>query len=165
MRSRSASHLFWPKLLVIGILLCGCDYARMRDDEAVNLYEMQLPEMPGSAVPLAGGNEPVFARSPEQIKNPLDSSPSVIQAGGRAYVYFCIQCHGPGGEGYGTVGQSFAPLPTNLKSDYVRQQADGVLFEKIGKGYKRHPPLAYTVSINDRWAVVLYIRSLVDHPS
>ncbi len=147
-------------LSLIVSLLCGCDYARMRDDEAVNLYEMELPEMPGGIVPLGGGIEPAFAEKTQEVKNPLQATPPSIESGRQAYLYFCIQCHGPGGEGFGTVGQSFAPLPTDLKSAYVQQQTDGELFIKIGKGFKRHPPLAYTVSVQDRWAILLYLRSL-----
>lgn len=157
---RSSSLSFLVTILVLGSILCSCDYARMRDDEALEYYDMQLPDMPPGAVPVGGGLEPVFAGTPNQIRNPLEPTPAVLKQGEAAYTYFCNQCHGPGGTGYGTVGQSFAPLPTDLRGVYVQGQSDGELFLKIGKGFKRHPPLAYTVSVEDRWAVVTYIRSL-----
>jgi hypothetical protein len=59
------------------------------------------------------------------------------------------------------VGQSFAPLPTDLADPRVQAQADGELFAKVSLGYRRHPPLADTVSEPDRWAVIAYVRSLV----
>ena len=146
--------------MILGSLFSGCDYARMRDDEAVNTYEMQLPDMPQGVVPQGAGVEPAFAQPPDQIRNPLQSDQAVIEEGKVAYTYYCIQCHGPDARGFGTVGQSFAPLPTNLRSDTVRNQSDGALFIKIGMGYKRHPPLAYTVSVHDRWALIAFIRTL-----
>jgi hypothetical protein len=58
------------------------------------------------------------------------------------------------------VGQSFSPLPAALKDLYVQSQADGMLFKKISLGFQRHPPMAYTVSEEDRWALVHFIRTL-----
>jgi len=60
----------------------------------------------------------------------------------------------------GTVGQSFSPLPTDLRSPYVQSQRDGEIYAKIRLGYRRHPPLYSTISENDTWAVVKYLRSL-----
>jgi mono/diheme cytochrome c family protein len=152
-------------LIVLGAILLalcsGCDYARMRDDEAVNTYQIQFPQMPDGAVPEGAGPDSLPFEE-QGLKNPLESSKAAITAGAQAYQYFCIQCHGPRADGFGTVGQSFAPLPTNLRSDYVQQQPDGQLFFRIGQGYKRHPPLAYTVSVPDRWALIAYIRSIAN---
>jgi len=151
--------LICAAMLAIEALTSGCDYARMRNDEAVDQYEMEFPAMPQGVVPLGGGMHPLPSER-DPIENPLGASREVLAAGKKVYGFYCRQCHGPGGDGMGTVGQSFAPLPTDLRSGYVREQTDGQIFERIGRGYKRHPPLAYTVSINDRWAVVSYMRSL-----
>jgi mono/diheme cytochrome c family protein len=147
-------------LVLVGTFLCGCDYARMREDDALEYYDMKFPDMPAGVVPLGGGAEPAFAVAPDQVRNPLQPVSAVIEEGELAYTYFCIQCHGPDAKGFGTVGQSFAPLPTDLRGDYVRSQTDGELFLKIGNGFKRHPPLAHTVSVHDRWALLAYIRAL-----
>jgi mono/diheme cytochrome c family protein len=146
-------------MLALEVLTGGCDYARMRNDEAVDRYEMEFPAMPQDVVPLGGGMHPLPSES-DPTKNPLEASREALASGKQAYSFYCVQCHGPNGDGRGTVGQSFAPLPTDLKSDYVLEQTDGQIFERIGKGYKRHPPLAYTVSIKDRWAVVLFMRAM-----
>lgn len=146
--------------LIIFIVLCsGCDYARMRNDEAVDFYEMEFPRMPSGVVPL-GGAVDLLPIDPQGLENPLTPSASVVASGKTVYRYYCIHCHGPGGEGRGTVGQSFAPLPADLKGEYVQQQSDGKLFLRIGQGYKRHPPLFQTISVEDRWAVIVYMRSL-----
>jgi mono/diheme cytochrome c family protein len=140
----------------------GCDYARMTNDEAVNTYGAKMPAMPAHTIPVDDGNELLRTADPRLLVNPVEFGPESIAQGRQAYAYFCMHCHGPKGDGHGTVGQSFAPLPAGLESAMVQQQSDGELFVKISLGYKRHPPLAYTVAAADRWAVINYLRSLAN---
>jgi mono/diheme cytochrome c family protein len=140
--------------------VCGCDYARMNDQESVRTYKKEIPEMPPETIPITGGLQVLIRTNPKDLKNPLPYSQESVDQGKEAYSYFCVQCHGPKADGNGTVGQSFAPLPANLGSAGVQNQSDGELFSKISLGFGRHPPLASTVSDPDRWAVVNYIRSL-----
>jgi mono/diheme cytochrome c family protein len=147
-------------LLSLFQTILGCDYARMKDQESVRTYEAEPPEMPEGIIPVKGGYEVLKAAEPGNLHNPLPSTQDVIEKGRTGYGYFCVMCHGPKADGNGTVGQSFAPLPTDLKSSYVQQQSDGVLFYRISMGYKRHPSLFDTISEDDRWAIITYIRSL-----
>jgi len=141
--------------------LVSCDYARMKDDEAVNTYETSVPEMPQKTLPVTGGLEVLKGKNPKDLRSPLPFTQASVQQGKRGYGYYCIQCHGKETDGNGTVGQSFAPLPTDLRGSYVQRQNDGELFYKISFGYRRHPPLADTVAEEDRWAIIHYLRSLV----
>ncbi len=147
--------------LFIGLpcLFAGCDYARMKDQESIRTYEAEPPQMPAGTIPISGGSEVLKKSGPDDLHNPLSNTPEILEIGKLAYGYFCIMCHGQDFDGNGTVGQSFVPLPTNLKTPYVEQQSDGKLFYKISFGYKRHPPLITTVSEEDRWAILHYIRS------
>ncbi len=142
------------------LVLCGCDYARMREQESIRTYETPMPEMPEETIPIRGGLQVAREIDLEDLQNPLPYDRASIDQGEGAYGYFCIMCHGAKGEGNGTVGQSFYPLPTNLKSEYVEVQSDGELFYSITFGIGRHPPLGYTVAEKDRWAIVHYIRFL-----
>ncbi|MGZ3494769.1 MAG: c-type cytochrome [Thermodesulfobacteriota bacterium] len=144
----------------IPLVYVGCDYARMKDQESIRTYEAEPPEMPARTIPVSGGSEVLKNSKPEDLHNPLLGKQEVLERGRLAYGYFCIMCHGQQFDGNGTVGQSFSPLPTDLKSPNVRQQSDGELFYKISFGYKRHPALASTVSEEDRWAILRYIRSI-----
>jgi mono/diheme cytochrome c family protein len=150
--------------LALGLISQGCNYARMYDTEYVHTYEEASPEMPQGTVPVDGGIELLRAASPGELKNPLAYNDRAIEQGEWTYSNYCIQCHGPRGKGHGTVGQSFAPLPTDLSSPEVQRQKDGELFYRISLGYRRHPPLAGTVSEGDRWSVIVYLRSLVKKP-
>jgi mono/diheme cytochrome c family protein len=138
----------------------GCNYGRMYDQESVRTYETPIPEMPEGTIPISGGTEPLKKTAAKGLRNPLPRNPESLEQGKGVYKYFCIQCHGPLADGNGTVGQSFAPLPANLKEKAVQRQTDGELFVKISLGYRRHPPLASTVSEEDRWAVVHFMRGL-----
>jgi len=147
-------------LIALAHLFAGCDYARMKDQESVRTYESQMPEGVEGTIPISGGIAVLKSEDPSKVRNPLPNTPEVIARGRTAYGYFCAMCHGPQLDGKGTVGQSFSPLPADLMSPYVQQQNDGMLFCKISLGYKRHPPLASTVAVKDRWAVIDYIRSV-----
>ncbi len=147
-------------LLLMLLPAAGCDYGRMYDQASVTTHEKKMPEMDPRTVPVRDGFESLARTDPKTLKNPLSSSKATVEQGRLAYGYFCIHCHGPGLDGNGTVGQSFAPLPANLLSSGVLSQKDGELYAKMRLGFKRHPSLFTTVSSGDAWAIILYVRSL-----
>jgi mono/diheme cytochrome c family protein len=152
----------WRNLMLIAAVatLAACDYGRMREDEAVQTFKARMPLMPSTAIPAAGGIELLRGADPDRLTNPVPNTAESVAEGKQRYFYYCVQCHGPAADGNGTVGQSFAPLPTDLRSPEVQEQSDGSLFARISLGYLRHPPLWYTVAEEHRWALVHYIRAL-----
>ena len=149
-------------LIILVQLVCSCDYARMKDDEAIQTYDSAMPDMPKNIVAVNDRYDRLKEADPKSLKNPMSYNRETVARGKEKYGFYCVQCHGPEGKGDGTVGQSFAPLPTDLQGTYVQQQKDGEIFYRTSFGYKRHPPMTYTVAELDRWAIVIYIRSLVD---
>lgn len=164
MRFQKNDTRLWSLLTALALTLLfvvvGCDYARMTDDEAIDDYHMAVPVMPEGTVPTEGGYLFLKNSDPAQRSNPLAYSDKTVAEGKKRYKYYCIQCHGPEAEGYGTVGQSFAPLPANLKGPLVQRQDDGTLFQKIELGFRRHPPLAYTMAEWECWSIIMYLRFL-----
>ena len=152
--------LWGMSLFLLLQLLSACDYGKMKEDEAIHTYRAIMPEMPEKAIPIGGGIQALRTAKPDELLNPIAFNEESVQRGKEAYGYYCIQCHGPHADGRGTVGQSFAPLPSNLRDPDVRSQSDGSLFYRISLGYQRHPPLWYTVAEDNRWAIINYIRSL-----
>ena len=151
--------------LLLAILLGGltaCDYARMKEQEYVRTYEVALPEMPEGTIPVAGGLELTRTADPASLVNPLPHTPETVARGRAVYDIACLMCHGPRADGNGTVGQSFHPLPTNLRDPKVQTQLDGQIFYRVSFGFERQPPLYYTVAEEDRWAVIHFIRSLAE---
>ena len=150
----------WIALLLLFFSPAGCDYGRMNDQESVRTYEKKMPDGPPGTIPISGGIEVLSRTEPKDLKNPFPMTAAVISRGKEAYFNFCVHCHGPKADGNGTVGQSFAPLPSNLTDPQVLAQSAGEIFAKISLGFGRHPALASTVSEQDRWAIVNYLRSL-----
>ena len=144
--------------------LCGCDYARMKEQDALRTYKTEIPEMPGRTIPVTGGLQVLREANPEKLRSPVPFTRESARLGKEDYGYYCVMCHGFKGDGNGTVGQSFYPLPTGLKSSHVQKQSDGKLFYTITFGLNRHPPLGFMITEADRWAIIHYIRSLSTEP-
>ena len=138
-------------------------YGRMRETPAVRPYEKPLLIKEAGLVPAGGGEAIYRVSSGPDIESPINMTQADIIARGKGvYLIYCAQCHGHKHDGNGTVGQSFAPLPTDLRSAKVQDSPAGVLFKNISYGVPegRQPPLHATITIDDRWRVVSYVKSL-----
>jgi mono/diheme cytochrome c family protein len=138
-------------------------YGRMRETPAVRPYEQPLYVMEAGIVPVNAG-EAIYRATPGvDLKSPLKTAESPVIARGKAvYLIYCAQCHGYQYDGNGTVGQSFSPLPTDLRSPEVQAKPEGELFKTVSYGEpgKRQPALQTTVTIDDRWHVIAFVKSL-----
>jgi mono/diheme cytochrome c family protein len=139
-------------------------FERMRETPAVRPYEKPIPIMEAGIVPINGGEALYRVANPESLASPFaQGNPRVVKEGEVLYFTYCHQCHGNRHDGNGTVGQSFAPLPTDLRSQKVQYQSEGRLFQHISYGIGgsgRQPALATTIEIQDRWRIVAYVKSL-----
>lgn len=144
----------------LGVSFHGCDYERMKEQESVRTYETRLPSMPSGTIPASGGLLEIVSVDPNEMRNPLEKDSSNLAKGREAFMNYCSMCHGAAGDGLGTVGQSFYPLPSDLHSDAIQSLSDGELFRIISLGSRRSPPLGHTISEEDRWAIVLHLRAL-----
>ena len=138
-------------------------YGRMRETPAVRPHEDPLLIMETGIVPVNGGEAIYRATAGVNLISPLNSTePSVIARGRAVYLTYCAQCHGYKYDGNGTVGQSFQPLPTDLRSPQVQSKPDGELFKSVSYGVPggRQPALDTTITIDDRWHVIAFVKSL-----
>ncbi len=140
---------------------------RMWETPAIRPYEAPLPVMATTLVPFSDGELFYRTADPDTLTAPFDLAEAQVVAQGRqAYRYYCIQCHGVNFDGYGTVGQSFAPPPGDLRSTRVQNLRVGRIFHEISYGIPngRQPALASTIAVDERWQVVAFIRSLGVRP-
>ena len=138
-------------------------YGRMRHTPAVRPHEEPILKMAAGIVPTSGGEAIYRAADVSELEAPLDiMDPAAVARGKAVYFTFCAQCHGIAFDGEGTVGQSFHPLPTDLRNPVVQSKLPGELFKSISYGVPggRQPPLQTTITITDRWRVVGFIKSL-----
>jgi len=135
----------------------------MWETPAVRPHEEPMVRMPADVVPVDGGEE-VYRSTPTfLLTSPFEKGdPEAVRQGEKLYHTYCNQCHGPDHDGNGTVGQSFHPLPGDLKSRKVQTMQEGRLFKEISYGSPngRRPPLATTIGIAARWRIISYIHSL-----
>ncbi len=138
-------------------------YGRMWETPAVKPHEEPPLVMWKNTVPYDGG-EAVFRVTPaDLLKSPFSlTNAETVERGKVLYDKFCAQCHGKNHDGNATVGQSFHPLPTDLRSAKVRSLSEGAFFKEISYGIPdgRQPPLATTIEALDRWRIIAYVRSL-----
>ncbi len=95
----------------------------------------------------------------KELKNPLRATQAVLARGQHVYNTYCIVCHGPAGEGDGSVVPKF-PRPPSLQSDKVRNWGDGAIYDTVTRGANLMPSYASQISSGDRWAAIHYIRAL-----
>ena len=136
---------------------------RMWETPAVRPHEQAPHVMKSGVIPIDGGEILYKNSRGEDLKSPFESDdPQVITSGKSLYFTYCAQCHGNHFDGNGTVGQSFHPLPANLRTKKVQELPEGVLFKSISYGVLggRQPPLATTIDVADRWQIIAFLKSL-----
>jgi mono/diheme cytochrome c family protein len=140
---------------------------RMWETPGVKPHEEPLQVMDTRTIPVKGGENFYRLADPATLKSPFDlTQAAAVSAGEKAYQYYCIQCHGRYYDGLGTVGQSFAPLPSDLRSAKVQSMLSEKLFHEISYGIPngRQPALASTISPEERWQVIAFVKSLGQRP-
>lgn len=91
---------------------------------------------------------------------------ALLQRGQQRYGIYCTPCHGALGNGQGVVwsrgqgGNYQYPQPANLHDDRLRHIPDGQLYATIANGVRNMPGYAAQIPVQDRWAVVAYVRAL-----
>lgn len=106
-----------------------------------------------------GDSEEEAIRAGEELVNPIEASPEVLQRGRQVFETMCLVCHGAGGEGDGPIIGRF-PNPPNLRAERATGFPDGRIFHVITRGQGIMPSHAVQVLPDDRWKVVLYVREL-----
>lgn len=94
----------------------------------------------------------------DTIPVPIDVN--VLNRGRDRYDIFCSPCHGRLGDGNGMVAQRGVRAPANFHTSRLRSVPPGYLFQVISNGYGGMGDYDEQVPVDDRWAIVAYIRAL-----
>jgi len=138
-------------------------YGRMWETPAVKPHEDPIHIMEAGVIPFTGGDARFKAMAVDDLAPPPNlANAQAIISGKTGYSRYCVQCHGKYHDGNGTVGQSFFPLPGDLRSAKVQSMHPGQVFKEISFGIPggRQPALATTIEVTDRWRIVAYVKSL-----
>lgn len=99
----------------------------------------------------------------------IEINADLLDRGEERFGVYCAPCHGLDGYGNGAVAARYMEgregwanwvTPTSLHDQTVRDRAHGHLFNTISNGIRSMPPYSASIPIEDRWAIVSYVRAL-----
>lgn len=93
-------------------------------------------------------------------KNPLPVDLARLERGRERYGIYCTPCHGGIGDGNGMIVRRGYRRPPSLHEPRLVGVRDGYLYDVIANGYGVMPAYRAQVPVDDRWAIVAYIRAL-----
>ena len=91
---------------------------------------------------------------------PIPITEEVVKRGRERYEIFCSACHGLTGNGDGMIVRRGFRRAASFNDDRLRQAPVGHFFDAITNGWGAMPSYAPQVAVQDRWAIVAYIRAL-----
>jgi mono/diheme cytochrome c family protein len=96
----------------------------------------------------------------KQWRNPVPMSDAALKSIRPIYDDKCAVCHGNSGKGDGHDAALYDPRPTNFTdAQHLNAVTDGELFYKLSEGHKPMPSFKKRLSKEQRWQLVLLIRS------
>jgi mono/diheme cytochrome c family protein len=113
------------------------------------------------------GNDTGYVMTvPQEVIARAGGMSKLLERGQDRFGIYCVPCHDSTGSGEGEVtkhakesgAQAFAP-PT-FHQDRIRHMPDGQMFATISNGIRNMPPYGPQVPVNDRWAIISYVRAL-----
>jgi len=93
-------------------------------------------------------------------KNPLADSAANQNAAKPVYNEYCANCHGDSGKGDGSDAMMYDPSPSDLTDvKHMNSLTDGEIFYQITQGRKPMPSFRKKLSEDQRWQLVILVRS------
>lgn len=102
---------------------------------------------------------------PKSVVDTYGGMEKTLERGHERYGIYCAPCHDNTGSGQGMVkkravaGGAAAFVPPTFHQDRIRHMPDGQLYATIANG-KSNMPAYPQIKVNDRWAIVAYVRAL-----
>jgi hypothetical protein len=135
------------------------DHRTMRKPVEHTIPREMNPEPEISDGELADGSGYVLD-IPAPVLAQLGGLENAAKRGHERFDIYCRPCHDGAGTGQGTViKRGMAPPPT-LHDERIRHMPDGQLFATISRGVRNMPAYNYSIPVDDRWAIVSYVRAL-----
>jgi len=91
---------------------------------------------------------------------PIEVSERLLARGQQRFHINCAICHDEAGTGNGIVKSYGLTTVASLQDDRLRNVPDGYLFSVITNGKNTMGAYGPQISVEDRWAIVAYLRAL-----
>ena len=92
--------------------------------------------------------------------NPLPLTRQVLERGEQRFKINCMPCHGPAGDGKGITSKYNMFSMANFHDKRLVEMPDGEIFNTITYGKNLMGSYGANVTIEDRWAIIYYVRTL-----
>lgn len=83
-----------------------------------------------------------------------------IKEGKELYIQHCKSCHGTKGQGDGSKSDKLDITPGDFTSAASAKVSEGEMYWKTTQGRKPMPSFKDKLTDNERWSVVLYVKTL-----
>lgn len=95
------------------------------------------------------------------LVNPVENNAEALERGKKAYEIYCMICHGPQGDGKGSLFTSgkYTFPPASLLSEKMMAAPEGDIFHVITVGHGIMPQHGSQVRPEDRWKISMYIKN------
>ena len=117
-----------------------------------------------SPSPTPGAQQPPGAQAnsfPDDVDTfPFPITKDIVMRGEQRYNVFCSACHGFTGNGDGMIVRRGFRRAASFNDDRLRQAPVGHFFDAITNGWGAMPAYAPQIPVQDRWAIIAYIRAL-----
>lgn len=159
-------------LLVLAVLASGCrqdmhDQPRLEPLEGSTVFadgRASRPQVPGT---IGRGQLRTDAylytgKVGSQLVDrlPVALTPQLLARGQERYNIYCAPCHARLGDGNGMIVQRGMRRPPSLHIQRLREAPVGYFFDVMTNGFGTMYSYADRVPVDDRWAIVAYIRAL-----
>src|SRR5436309_2772311 len=91
---------------------------------------------------------------------PMVVDANVMNRGEERFDIFCSECHGKVGDGNGMIPSRGFRRPPSFHTELLRSAKTGHFFDVMTNGFGSMPSYAAQVPVEDRWAIIAYIRAL-----
>ena len=91
---------------------------------------------------------------------PLEVTAQLMARGEQRFNINCAVCHGMAAAGNGIAKQYGLTTVVTLQDERIRNMADGEIFDTITHGKNTMMAYGPNVAVNDRWAIISYLRAL-----
>ncbi|MFA7232956.1 MAG: cytochrome c [Terrimicrobiaceae bacterium] len=91
---------------------------------------------------------------------PFEITPGLMERGRERFTITCSACHGATAAGDGISSKFGLVAIANLHQERIRNMADGEIFNTITNGKNTMLGYGDRIQVQDRWAIIAYIRAL-----
>ncbi len=93
-------------------------------------------------------------------KIPATVSAEMIMRGKERFKIYCSMCHGGTGAGNGIITNYGIVPPPSFYDERIVNMSDGEIYSAIYNGVRTMSSYRHQIPVEDRWAIVSYIRTL-----